>query len=60
MTWNLKDLINHCNTNQTLINNKWIPVRPLNYKYRKLKQKVIESYKVFKGEIETFRWPENQ
>lgn len=60
MIWNLDNLIRHCGENRAKINNKWVPARPLNYKYRTFKQKIIEAYKVFKGELDSFKWPGNQ
>lgn len=60
MIWDLEKLIKQCNHVTTEINGRWVPCRPDNYKYRSLKDKISESIKVFKGEIETFRWPENQ
>ena len=59
MIWTLKELQD---TNQpiTCINNKWVPCRPENWKHRSLKQKIKESWSVFKGDSEPFKWPENQ
>ncbi|MCF8354317.1 MAG: hypothetical protein K9H48_07675 [Melioribacteraceae bacterium] len=38
------------------INGKWVLARPINYKYRNLKQKIIEAWKVFTGELDSLMW----
>ncbi len=43
-----------------LINSKWVPARPINYKYRTFKERIIETYKVFIGKADAFVWPEGQ
>ena len=42
----------------TEINGKWVPARP--YQYRTLKEKIIESWRVFIGKTDSVKWPENQ
>jgi hypothetical protein len=59
MIWNL-DNLQECNGSQICINGKWVSARPINYKYRSFKEKVVESWKVFLGETESFKWPEGQ
>lgn len=60
--WTLKNLIEHCNTCSTFINNRWIPNRPLNgtIKYASLKQRIKDAYAVFTCKAEAFIWTENQ
>lgn len=43
-----------------LINDKWVPMRPMNYKYRTLKERIAEACKVFIGKADAFLWPEGQ
>ena len=60
MIWNLKTLIKHCNENSAEINGKWVPARPLNFQYRTFLEKVKDSWAVYKGKAEAFKWPEEQ
>lgn len=48
------------NVPQAYINDKWVPARPLNYRYRTLRERVVEAWKVFIGKAEGFIWPEGQ
>ncbi len=59
MIWTLKQLQDK-EMPQTCINDKWIPARPLNYKCRTIKERIIEAWRVFIGETEVFIWPEDQ
>jgi hypothetical protein len=58
--WQLKDLLRHCSENSAEINGKWVPARPLNYKYRSFFSKIREAWAVFTGRAAAFRWPEGQ
>ena len=58
--WTLKSLVIHTNQTKTCINDKWVPARPLNWKYRSFFQRLREARAVFKGQAEAFTWPENQ
>ena len=58
MIWELEKLFEH--ETKAFINNKWVPARPINYKYRSFKKKVKEAWAVFIGKAEAFKWPENQ
>lgn len=60
--WKLEKLIKYCNTASTFINNKWVPLRPLNetIKHATLKQRFKDAYAVFICKSEAFVWPENQ
>lgn len=60
--WDLKDLINHANENHTLVNNNWVPVKPLNSekKYQSLIQRFKNAWNVFHCKADCFRWPEKQ
>lgn len=57
--WNLTSLIKHCNENKVLTGKGWVPSKPLNstIKYKKFKTRIKEAYKVFKCELDTFKWP---
>ena len=59
MIWTLEQLRDK-NIPLACINGKWCPARPLNNKYRTLKERLIEAWKVFTGEAEAFIWPEGQ
>lgn len=56
--WTLKQLQNH-NT-QAQINGKWVPARPINYKYRTLRERLKEAWLVFVGKADSFTWPDGQ
>jgi hypothetical protein len=58
--WTLRRLVEDCNSCQAEINGKWVPARPINYKYRTLKEKFREAYAVFTGKADCFTWPEGQ
>ena len=60
MIWELKDLQNSMNTLSAEINGKWVPARSENWKYRSLKEKIKDSWAVFTGTAEAFKWPEGQ
>lgn len=48
------------NTGQALIDGRWVPARPINYKIRSLRQKVKQALDVFRGKADAFYWPGNQ
>ncbi|HSH25352.1 MAG TPA: hypothetical protein VLA13_07430 [Massilibacterium sp.] len=58
MIFNLEELKKY--ENQVLINNKWVDCRPINYKFRSIKQRFKEGYLVFSGKADAILWPENQ
>ena len=58
--WSLRGLVDSCESTQTVINDKWVPARPINYKYRSLWQRVKEAWAVFWGKADCFKWPEGQ
>ena len=58
--WKLKKLIEHSNSCHAKINGKWVPARPINYKYRSFRIKIREAWQVFSGKADTFVWPEDQ
>jgi len=59
-SWNLRALLEHANSNHAEIDGKWVPARPINYKYRTLGERIHEAWEVFTGKVETFYWPGNQ
>jgi len=56
--YNLSDLAKH--TVSTEVNGKWVPARPINYKYRSFMEKLKEAWAVFTGKADAFMWPEGQ
>lgn len=42
------------------LNDKWVIARPINWKYRSLKQRLYEAWCVFIGTADAFKWPEGQ
>lgn len=56
----LKWLIENAVENQTQINGRWVPARPINWKYRSLKEKLRDAWMVFIGRADCFTWPEGQ
>jgi len=56
--WTLKQLF-EWNT-KTCINDKWVPARPENWKYRSFIVKTKEAWSVFTGKADCFMWPEGQ
>ena len=58
--WTLKDLFDSASRNQVEIGGKWVPARPINWKYRTLSQRFREAWAVFTGRADSFIWPEGQ
>lgn len=57
--WKLKDL-QFSDADQTFLNGKWVPARPMNWMHRPLIVKFKEAWAVFTGKAEAFVWPEGQ
>ena len=56
--WELKDLIEHADKVHVYTSDdRWVPSRPVNYKYRSLKTKIKEAIMVFTGKADCFLWP---
>ena len=60
MFWTLKDLINHTNQCSAKIGEKWVPSRPINWKYEGLVERLRNAWRVFIGRADAFEWPEGQ
>lgn len=60
MIISLKELQNKIECETAYINGKWVPARPVNWKYRTLKQRIKEAWYVFTGKADAFIWPEDQ
>jgi len=60
MKWQLKDLINSTNSVDGEINGKWVPARPINYKYEGLIERFKNAWEVFVGRADAVVWPEGQ
>ena len=58
--WTLKTLIESTNQNHVCINEKWVPARPINYRYRSLRERMRAAWAVFVGRADSFTWPEGQ
>jgi len=58
--WELDDLVKTSSICQVKKDGKWVPARPVNYKYRTLKQRLFESFQVFIGRADCFKWPHGQ
>jgi len=56
--WTIKELREW--PNETLVNGKWVPARPLNWRHRSLLQRIKEAIAVFFGRAESFVWSEEQ
>lgn len=62
MIWTLKELIDHtsCCTTHIKTGDKWVPSRPINWKYEGLVERLRNAWKVFIGRADAFTWPEGQ
>jgi len=60
MIWTLRSLIDSTNSVTAEIDGKWVPSRPVNWKYRTFFERVRESWMVFVGKAEAFTWPQGQ
>lgn len=60
MLYTLRYLQNDANETQAEINGKWVPARPLNYKYESWSERVSDAWLVLTGKADVFVWPENQ
>lgn len=58
--WNLKDLIRSTQENQTNINGRWVPSRPLTLSLTSWKHRFKDAWEVLKGRADAVKWPENQ
>ena len=56
--WTLKQLQNWNVGSE--INGEWVPARPINWKYRTMRQRLYEAWAVFIGKADVFLWPSNQ
>ena len=57
--WKLSELVGHAlHGPQTGNNGIWVPARPIDYEFRSLRQKFGEAWRVFKGELDCFEWPQ--
>ena len=61
-SWRLQDLIIHCSSAKARINDKWVPLKPLGWsrKYASLPERIYIAWKVFRCELDTFKWDEGQ
>jgi hypothetical protein len=58
--WTMKDLFKHASGCSTERNGKWVPARPINFKYRSILSRLKEAWAVFTGKADAFTWPEGQ
>lgn len=45
---------------KTLLNGRWVPARPVNYQCRSIWEKLKEAWLVFRGKLDSVKWPEGQ
>lgn len=57
--WTLKQLCDK-DIPMICINDKWVPARPINWKYRSIFEKLKEAWAVWTGKADAFAWPEEQ
>lgn len=55
--WSLKELFEFANSNQALINGKYVPARPYGGPFS---WRVKAAWKVLTGKADAFTWPEGQ
>ena len=60
MIWSLKQLVEHSSRTHALINGKWVPCRPITWKYLPIIERIKDALAVFNGKAEAFTWPEGQ
>jgi hypothetical protein len=58
--WTLRALMDSVGSNSVEINGRWVPARPINWRYRTLRQRISEAWLVFTGRADAFTWPEGQ
>lgn len=58
-TYTLEELQNS-DTTQSEINGKWVPARPINYQCRSIWERLTEAWAVFRGKLDSVKWPEEQ
>lgn len=58
MLFKLEELLYHGSS--ALINNKWVPARPINYKYTSLWRRLKLAWLVFTRKADVVIWPEGQ
>jgi len=55
--WQLRNLIDHCNSTHICINGEWMPARPLLDPWI---TRLKDAWKVYTGEYDALKWPGNQ
>lgn len=61
MMWKLQALISHANHNQTEINGKWVPPRPILMDgLGGFRLRLKAAWAVLVGRADAFTWPEGQ
>lgn len=60
--WTLEELLECVKHVKVLIDGKWVPGRPENYKkeYTSYRERLKYAWEVFRGRAEAFTWPEGQ
>jgi hypothetical protein len=57
MIWNLRSLIDHCNSTRANIKGSWFPARPLAGPFI---ERLRAAWWVLRGRADAFTWPEDQ
>ena len=53
--WTRQSLLNH-KAEELSSDGKWTPARPINWKYRTVRQRLKEAWAVFTGKADAFIW----
>lgn len=60
MIWDLELMVQHINNHKKLRNGRWVIARPVDYRYRSIKERLVDAWCVFTGKADAVKWPENQ
>ena len=56
----LKELLEMVNSTSSEINGRWVPARPINFRYQSFIEKLRDAWAVFTGKADAVIWPEGQ
>jgi len=57
--YTLREIFDDAPNHSTMIDGKWVPARPINYKYM-FWERVKDSWQVLLGRADAFTWPGGQ
>ncbi len=55
--WTIEEIIKHSNSVHALINDRWVPARPLLGPWI---TQLRDAWEVLRGRADAFKWPEGQ